>query len=277
MIKKFEQFNGAMMGALAGIMGANAANAANNARRMADDDGHRRRMRMIDDNRRRRRRIEEEEGEHQHVEHNFEIGNRVHYHNPESQHDGKMGSIVRFRKDGKIVVRFDDGHRLAASARFLVKLENESVKKFENFTPEDPYGEEVWDVEEEERIEKKYRENRHREYAERLRREKKERDIHTTKGWVNERPTKYEEMFKKKFGTNPKVGDRVWNIRYGKGTVVRATKDWLHGWNYVNFDLILPDDIIEDREQNHATYDHGCAFGHGWSMKSNYLYKIIEE
>jgi len=159
------------------------------------------------------------------------------------------------------------------------------IKKFENFIPEDPYGEEIWDVEEEERIKKERyaerriaQENRYREYEARIRREKEERDLKkTARGWMNERPTKYEEMFKRKFGTNPKVGDRVWNIRYGKGTVVKATKDWLHGWNYVNFDLILPDDIIDDREQNHATYEHGCAFGHGWSMKSDDLYKIIEE
>lgn len=152
---------------------------------------------------------------------------------------------------------------------------NQKNKIFEHHIL-DPYDEEIWDPEEEKRVEEERFRVRHEMYRqrtdeliERIRREKEERDRR-----INERPNR---IVKLEYGENPNVGDRVWCRSYGSGTVAHASDDFLFGYNYINFDLILPDEICDDHEKNHATHEYGCDLYHGWYVKSDRLYKIIEE
>ncbi len=45
----------------------------------------------------------------------FKKGDKIVYRNSKSEHDGKSGSIIEKREDGKFSIRFDDGKRFAAN------------------------------------------------------------------------------------------------------------------------------------------------------------------
>lgn len=67
------------------------------------------------------------------------ITDLVVYSRKDSVHYGKNGFVLRIRKDGKFIVRFDDGSKLACSVMHLIKLEpTKAMKKL------DPYNEEDW-------------------------------------------------------------------------------------------------------------------------------------
>lgn len=70
---------------------------------------------------------------------NIELCDNVTYKNPESEHFNKKGVVVEIRDDGKFVVRFKDGSRLACYDTYLIKNKRtKSMKKI------DPYDEEDW-------------------------------------------------------------------------------------------------------------------------------------
>lgn len=71
----------------------------------------------------------------------FNIGARLTYINPESPHNGKNGTLIAIRGDGKYSIRFEDGTRFAASPQRLraANIVNDKYKKL------DPYGEEKWE------------------------------------------------------------------------------------------------------------------------------------
>lgn len=154
-------------------------------------------------------------------------------------------------------------------------------KTFEAFVNElDPYGEENWSEEneiddvrpQEWRPTPEWQERMDRIYRERE--ENRRQEIADRRALVRQNTPKK----LKGHGEKLKVGDRVWNREYGKGTVVHVynKKDYFQEV-YVNFDLTLPIDIMEDGEKNWATIHYNCHFGHGWCMRSRELYKIIEE
>jgi len=64
---------------------------------------------------------------------------KITYNKENSEHYGKTGIVLKIREDGKYVVRFDDGSRLAANPAYLIKEEiTKAMKKI------DPYNEEDW-------------------------------------------------------------------------------------------------------------------------------------
>ena len=73
--------------------------------------------------------------------HPLKVGCRIIYVNPDSKHNGKDGTFLRIREDGKYSVRFDDGVKLAASPDHVRYIDPEGEKH----KKEDPYGEERWD------------------------------------------------------------------------------------------------------------------------------------
>jgi len=72
----------------------------------------------------------------------FDVGSRITYSREGSEHNGKIGVILRRREDGKYSVLFDDGHRLAASPQRLIIHKNPKNKGHEK---EDPFQEENWE------------------------------------------------------------------------------------------------------------------------------------
>lgn len=64
---------------------------------------------------------------------------KVTYVRKGSKYNGKTGIVLTIRKDGKYLVRFEDGSRLAASPIYLIKETiTDAMKKV------DPYNEEDW-------------------------------------------------------------------------------------------------------------------------------------
>lgn len=54
----------------------------------------------------------------------LEVGERVVYQNVSSEHNNKNGNITGIRDDGKYSITFDDGKKLAASAKNLQIIKN---------------------------------------------------------------------------------------------------------------------------------------------------------
>jgi len=68
----------------------------------------------------------------------FNEGDKVTYKKAGSDNDGKSGTFLKIREeDGKLSLRFEDGKRFAALAKYVFPYD-ESYKKL------DPYGEENW-------------------------------------------------------------------------------------------------------------------------------------
>jgi len=93
--------------------------------------------------------------------------------------------------------------------------------------------------------------------------------------WEEEDPIKKLKKQRIGLGEGLKKGDRIYSEEYGNGTVLKGGKGF--DWCYICFDKKLPDDIMGDREKNHATSDHGCKYGHGWFVHPYDVYKIIEK
>jgi hypothetical protein len=60
----------------------------------------------------------------------FEEGDKLIYHNPKSEHDGKIGKFVKVREDGKFSVVFDDGVKFAGNGNNFESYDQFSKKDF---------------------------------------------------------------------------------------------------------------------------------------------------
>lgn len=72
-------------------------------------------------------------------DHEINLTDKVEYINPRSKHNKKEGVVMRIRKDGKVIIRFDDGSRLAANPLHVIKQKITKAMK-----AIDPYNEEDW-------------------------------------------------------------------------------------------------------------------------------------
>lgn len=75
---------------------------------------------------------------------NIGLCDNVVYLNLGSEHYEKSGVVLEIRDDGKYVVRFKDGNKLACSPAFLKKLKRTKAMK-----TIDPFDEEDWGITEE--------------------------------------------------------------------------------------------------------------------------------
>lgn len=68
-------------------------------------------------------------------------GDPVDYNNPNSEHNGKRGTFLGVRADGKFRIRFADGVILAASPKYVTPYNDPN--KIDHLDV-DPLGEENW-------------------------------------------------------------------------------------------------------------------------------------